>query len=125
MLGIVTAHHYSAVHDSALNKSFVAGFEKAYGKRPNFIAVGGYDAMHLVYEALKKTGGKTDGEALLTAMKGMAWESPRGPMSIDPETRDVVHNEYVRKVEKVNGGLYNVEFATVEAVKDPLKAAKK
>jgi len=125
MLGIVTAHHYSAVHDSALNKSFVAGFEKAYGKRPNFIAVGGYDAMHLIYEALKKTGGKTDGDALLTAMKGMAWESPRGPMSIDPETRDVVHNEYVRKVEKVNGGLYNVEFATFEAVKDPLKAAKK
>ena len=125
MLGIVTAHHYSAVHDSALNKSFVAGFEKAYGKRPNFIAVGGYDAMHLVYEALKRTGGQTDGEALLAAMKGMAWESPRGPMSIDPETRDVVHNEYVRKVEKVNGGLYNVEFATFEAVKDPLKAAKK
>jgi branched-chain amino acid transport system substrate-binding protein len=125
MLGIVTAHHYSAVHDSALNKSFVAGFEKAYGKRPNFIAVGGYDAMHVIYEALKKTGGKTDGDALLTAMKGMAWESPRGPMSIDPETRDVVHNEYVRKVEKVNGGLYNVEFATFEAVKDPLKAAKK
>jgi len=125
MLGIVTAHHYSAVHDSALNKSFVAGFEKAYGKRPNFIAVGGYDAMHLVYEALKRTGGQTDGEALLAAMKGMAWESPRGPMSIDPETRDVVHNEYVRKVEKVSGGLYNVEFATVEAVKDPLKAAKK
>jgi branched-chain amino acid transport system substrate-binding protein len=125
MLGIVTAHHYSAVHDSALNKSFVAGFEKANGKRPNFIAVGGYDAMHLIYEALKKTGGKTDGEALLAAMKGMAWESPRGPMSIDPETRDVVHNEYIRKVEKVNGGLYNVEFATFEAVKDPLKAAKK
>ena len=125
MLGIVTAHHYSAVHDSALNKSFVAGFEKAYGKRPNFIAVGGYDAMHLVYEALKRTGGQTDGEALLAAMKGMAWESPRGPMSIDPETRDVVHNEYVRKVEKVSGGLYNVEFATFEAVKDPLKAAKK
>jgi len=125
MVGVVTAHHYSAVHDSALNKSFVAGFEKAYGKRPNFIAVGGYDAMHLVYEALKRTGGQTDGEALLAAMKGMAWESPRGPMSIDPETRDVVHNEYVRKVEKVNGGLYNVEFATFEAVKDPLKAAKK
>jgi branched-chain amino acid transport system substrate-binding protein len=125
MLGIVTAHHYSAVHDSALNKSFVADFEKAYGKRPNFIAVGGYDAMHLIYQALTKTGGKTDGDALLAAMKGLKWDSPRGPMSIDPETRDVVHNEYIRKVEKVNGGLYNVEFATFEAVKDPLKAAKK
>jgi len=125
VLGIVTAHHYSAVHDSALNKSFVADFEKTYARRPNFIAVGGYDAMHLIYEALKKTGGKTDSDGLLAAMKGMKWESPRGPMSIDPETRDVVHNEYIRKVEKVNGGLYNVEFATFEAVKDPLKAAKK
>ena len=125
MLGIVTAHHYSAVHDSALNKSFVADFEKANGKRPNFIAVGGYDAMHLIYQALTKTGGKTDGDGLLAAMKGMKWDSPRGPMSIDPETRDVVHNEYIRKVERVNGALSNVEFATFEAVKDPLKAAKK
>jgi branched-chain amino acid transport system substrate-binding protein len=125
MLGIVTAHHYSAVHDSALNKSFVAGFEKANGKRPNFIAVGGYDAMHLIYQALTKTGGKTDGDGLLAAMKGLKWDSPRGPMSIDPETRDVVHNEYIRKVERVNGALSNVEFATFEAVKDPLKAAKK
>ena len=125
MLGIVTAHHYSAVHDSALNKSFVAGFEKANGKRPNFIAVGGYDAMHLIYQALTKTGDKTDGDGLLAAMKGLKWDSPRGPMSIDPETRDVVHNEYIRKVERVNGALSNVEFATFEAVKDPLKAAKK
>jgi branched-chain amino acid transport system substrate-binding protein len=125
VLGIVTAHHYSAAHDSALNKKFVADFEKAYNRRPGFIAVGGYDGMHVIYEALKKTGGKTDGDAMLAAMKGMKWESPRGPMSIDPETRDVVHNEYIRKVEKVNGQLYNVEFATVEAVKDPFHAAKK
>ncbi len=125
MLGIVTALHYSALHDSALNKAFVKDFEAAYGKRPNFIAVGGWDAMHLIYEALKKTGGKTSGDAMLAAMKGMAWESPRGPISIDPETRDVVHNEYIRKVEKVNGQLYNVELSTVEAVKDPVKAAKK
>jgi branched-chain amino acid transport system substrate-binding protein len=82
MLGIVTAHHYSAVHDSALNKSFVAGFEKDYGKRPNFIAVGGYDAMHLIYHALNQVGG--DGDSLLAAMKGFNWESPRGPISIDP-----------------------------------------
>ena len=125
MLGIVTALHYSALHDSALNKAFVKDFEAAYGKRPNFIAVGGWDAMHLIYEALKKTGGKTGGDAMLAAMKGMSWESPRGPISIDPETRDVVHNEYIRKVEKVNGQLYNVELSTVEAVKDPVKAAKK
>ena len=125
MLGIVTAGHYSALHDSALNKAYVKDFERAYGKRPNFVSLGGYDGMHLIYEALKKTGGKTDGDAMMAAMKGMKWESPRGPMSIDPETRDVVHNEYIRKVEKVNGQLYNVEFATVEAVKDPVRGAKK
>jgi branched-chain amino acid transport system substrate-binding protein len=125
MLGIITAHHYSALHDSALNKSFVKDYEAAFGKRPNFIAVGGWDAMHLIYEALKKTGGKSGGDAVLAAMKGMAWESPRGPISIDPETRDVVHNEYIRKVEKVNGQLYNVELSTVEAVKDPVRGPKK
>ena len=125
MLGIITALHYSALHDSALNKAYVRDFEAAYGKRPNFISLGGYDGMHLIYEALKKTGGKTDGDAMLAAMKGMKWESPRGPMSIDPETRDVVHNEYIRKVEKVNGQLYNVELSTIEAVKDPVRGAKK
>ncbi len=91
--------------------------------RPNFMAVGGYDGMHLIYEALKKTGGKTDGDSLIAAMKGMAWESPRGPISIDPQTRDIVQNVYIRKVEKKNGQLYNVEFATFPAVKDPVKAA--
>jgi branched-chain amino acid transport system substrate-binding protein len=77
-----------------------------------------------MYEALKKTGGKTDGDALIEAMKGMSWESPRGPISIDPQTRDIVQNIYIRKVEKKNGELYNVEFATVEAVKDPGKASE-
>jgi branched-chain amino acid transport system substrate-binding protein len=125
LLGIVTASHYSALHDSPLNKAYVDDFQAAYGKRPNFISLGGYDGMHLVYEALKKTGGNTDGNALLAAMKGMRWESPRGPMSIDPQTRDVVQNEYIRKVERVNGQLYNVEFAAVEAVEDPVRGAKK
>jgi branched-chain amino acid transport system substrate-binding protein len=125
LLGIVTASHYSALHDSPLNKTYVKDFEAAYRRRPNFISLGGYDGMHLIYEALKKTGGKTDGDAILAAMKSMKWESPRGPMSIDPETRDVVHNEYIRKVEKVNGQLYNVEFATVETVKDPVRGARK
>src|SRR5215475_4341600 len=125
MLGIITALHYSALHDSALNKAYVKDFEAAYGKRPNFVSLGGYDGMHLIYEALNKTGGKADGDAMLAAMKGMKWESPRGPMSIDPETRDVVHNEYIRRVERVNGQLYNVESATVEAVKDPVRGAKK
>ena len=125
VIGTVTAHMYSADHDSATNKAFVAAFEKANsGMRPNFMAVSAYDGMHLIYEALKKTGGKTDGDTLIDAMKGMAWESPRGPISIDPQTRDIVQNIYIRKVEKKNGQLYNVEFATFPAVKDPIKAAE-
>jgi len=89
------------------------------------MSVGGYDGMHLIYEALKKTGGKTDGDTLIAAMKGMSWESPRGPISIDPETRDIIQNVYMRKVEKKGGELYNVEFGTFEGIKDPVKAAKK
>jgi hypothetical protein len=105
-----------------MNKDFVAAYKKANdGMRPGFMAVSGYDGMHLIYEALKKTGGKTDGDALIEAMKGMKWESPRGPISIDPETRDIVQNVYIRKVEKVDGELYNVEFQTFEAVKDPAR----
>ena len=124
VIGTVTAHFYSADHDSPANKAFVAAFRAANnGMRPNFMAVSGYDGMHLIYEALKKTGGKTDGETLIAAMKGMTWESPRGPILIDSETRDIVQNVYMRKVEKKNGELYNVEFATIEAVKDPIKAA--
>jgi branched-chain amino acid transport system substrate-binding protein len=89
------------------------------------MAVGGYDGMHLIYEALKKTNGSTDGDALINAMKGMAWESPRGPISIDPDTRDIVQNIYIRRVEKLDGELYNVEFGTFEAIKDPIKLAAK
>ena len=118
VIGVVTAHMYSADHPSAMNKEYVAAFEKANNFRPNFMSVGGYDGMHLIYEALKKTGGKADGDLLIAAMKGMKWESPRGPISIDPETRDIVQNIYIRKVEKKNGQLYNVEFQTFEAVKD-------
>jgi branched-chain amino acid transport system substrate-binding protein len=124
MLGVVTAGIYSAAHDSKMNKDYVAAFEKANNMRPNFISLGGYDGMHLIFEALKKTGGKTDGDGLITAMRGMKWESPRGPISIDPETRDIVQNIYMGKVEKVNGQLYTVQFATFEAVKDPLKMKK-
>ncbi|NVN88796.1 MAG: ABC transporter substrate-binding protein [Rhodopseudomonas sp.] len=123
-IGAVTAHMYSAVHPSALNKEFVAAYKKAYSTRPGFMAVGGYDGIHLIYEALKKTGGKADGDSLIEAMKGMKWESPRGPISIDPETRDIVQNIYIRKVEKQDGELYNVEFATFEAIKDPGKTKK-
>jgi len=125
MLGLVTAQHYSAAHNSPMNQAYVHAFRRANGFRPNFISVGGYDAMHVIYEALKKTGGSPDGDALVSAMKGMQWESPRGPVSIDPDTRDIVQNVYMRKVEKVDGELQNVEFATFEAVKDPIRALKK
>ncbi|MGH8430331.1 MAG: ABC transporter substrate-binding protein, partial [Solimonas sp.] len=68
---------------------------------------------------LKKTGGRTDAEALVAAAKGMKWESPRGPVMIDPETRDIVQTVYIRKVEKVGGRIVNVEFDRYENVKDP------
>jgi branched-chain amino acid transport system substrate-binding protein len=123
-LGVVTAHHYSAAHNSALNKRFVDAFSKANnGLRPNFMAVGAYDGMHVIYEAMKVTQG-AGGDALLQAMKGQSFESPRGPISIDPQTRDIVHNIYVRKVERVGGSLWNTEIQTFTAVKDPGKAAK-
>ena len=125
MLGMITSGSYSAAHDSALNKAYVTAFEQTNGFRPDFVSVGAYDGLHLIYEALKKTSGNAEGDALLAAMKGMAWESPRGPISIDPQTRDIVQNIYIRKVEKVNGQLYSVEFATYEAVKDPMKAHSK
>ncbi|WP_397406922.1 ABC transporter substrate-binding protein [Polaromonas sp.] len=121
-VGVVTSHHYSAAHKSALNQKFVDAFSKANkGLRPNFMAVGGYDGMRVIYEALKTTKGKGDGEALLGAMKGQVFESPRGPVFIDAQTRDIVQNVYIRKVEKVGGQLYNVEFETIKDVKDPGK----
>ncbi|GEP56659.1 ABC transporter substrate-binding protein [Reyranella soli] len=126
VVGVINAHNYSANHDSALNKTYVEAFKKANnGLRPNFMSVGGYDGMALIYGALKKTNGAADGEKLVAAMKGMAWESPRGPISIDTDTRDIIQNIYIRKVDKVGGELYNVEFATIPNVKDPVKAAKK
>jgi branched-chain amino acid transport system substrate-binding protein len=121
-LGLTTSHHYSAAHPSETNKKFVAAFKAANnGLRPNFMGVGGYDGMALIYKALAATNGNADGQALVDAMRGMKWESPRGPILIDPDTRDIVQNIYVRRVERVDGELYNVEFATYEAVKDPLK----
>jgi branched-chain amino acid transport system substrate-binding protein len=125
MLGMITAGAYSAAHPSETNRKFVTAFEAANpGMRPNFIAVFGYDGMDLIYRALEKTKGNADGTALVEAMKGLSWESPRGPIMIDPETRDVVQNIYIDKVERVNGELFNVEFATYPMVKDPAKAAK-
>ena len=124
MLGAVTAHFYSAAHPSAMNKAFADEYQKENHVRANFMAASGYDGMHVIYEALKKTGGSTDGKALISAMKGTAWESPRGPMSIDHQTGEVVHNIYIRKVEKVDGELRNVEFVTFSDVRDPRVAAK-
>ena len=124
LLGVVTAGFYSAAHPSALNKQYVADYQKATGHRANYLSVGGYDGMHLIYETLQKTGGKADADTMLAAMKGASWESPRGPISIDPRTRDIVQNVYIRKVEKVNGEPWAVEFKTFEAVKDPLKEDK-
>ncbi len=124
-LGLVTAFHYSQAHDSPENKAYVAAYLKAFPKdRPNFMSVGGYDGMHLIYQVLEKTKGDAGGDAFVAAAKGLQWTSPRGPVQIDPETRDIIQNEYIRKLENVNGEVQNVEFATLKAVKDPGKAAK-
>jgi branched-chain amino acid transport system substrate-binding protein len=124
MLGTITAHFYSAAHPSLMNKAFVDAYRQQNNSRANFMAVSGYDAMHLIYEALRNTKGSTDGSLLISAMKGMSWESPRGPMSIDPANGDVIHNIFIRRVEKVDGELQNVEFATFESVKDVRIAAR-
>ena len=125
-LGILTAWHYDYNHDSKMNKDFVKAFNESFpGPKPNFMAVGGYDGMHLIYEALKKTRGNTDADALIAAAKGMKWESPRGVVQIDPETRDIIQTVYIRKVQKIGGNLLNVEFDKVENVKDPVKAGMK
>ncbi len=124
-LGILTVYDYDHNHQSAMNRDFVKAFNAEYGRNPNIYSIGGWDGMHLIYETLKKTGGKTDAEALVAAAKGMKWESPRGPVSIDPDTRDIVLNVYIRRVDKVGGQLLNVEFDKVENVKDPFKARMK
>lgn len=124
VLGTVTAHFYSAAHASAVNKAFTEAYQKEAKVRANFMAVSGYDGMHLIYTALAKTAGSTDGTALVAAMKGMTWESPRGPISIDSKSGEVMHNIYIRRVEKVNGELRNAEFETFNNVRDPRVAAK-
>jgi branched-chain amino acid transport system substrate-binding protein len=118
-LGAITSHHYSAAHDSPENKEYVAAFMKANNMRPNFMSINGYDGMHVIYETLKKTNGSGTGEQLVEAAKGMKWLSPRGPMSIDPATRDVVQNIYIRRCEMKDGKLWNIEFDKIENVKDP------
>jgi branched-chain amino acid transport system substrate-binding protein len=122
-LGIITAWHYEyADKTNPKNVAFVKVFNDMHKRNPDFFSIGGYDGMHVIYEAVKKAGGKTDGDSLIAAAKGLKWDSPRGPMSIDPETRDVVQTIYIRKVEKVSGVPQNVAFDKVENVKDPVKA---
>jgi branched-chain amino acid transport system substrate-binding protein len=119
-VGVVTAGHYSTAHESPANKKFVDAFNAANkGMRPNFMAVAGYDGMRVIYKALEATKGKGGGDALLAAMKGQTFESPRGQILIDAQTRDIVQDIYIRRVERKNGQLWNVEFDTVPGVKDP------
>ena len=122
-LGIVTSFHYSYAHDSPENKAFLKAYVDANGTkmRPNFMACAGYDGMAAIAEALKKTNGSTDPEKFIAALKGMKLTSPRGPIAIDPETRDIVQTVYIRRVDKVNGQLVNVEFDKFADVKDPGK----
>jgi len=118
-LGAVTSHHYSAAHDSPENKAFVEAFTAANpGMRPNFMAVGGWDGMSLIAEAVKATNGG-EGDALLAAMKGRSWVSPRGPISIDANTRDIVQDVYIRRAEERGGQIWNIEFDRIAAVRDP------
>ncbi len=121
-LGVISTHQYSAAHVSPENKAFLAAYSQIDPKtRPNFMAVGAYDGMAAIYEVVRQLKGNIDGDKAMQVLKGMKLLSPRGPIQIDPETRDIVQNVYVREVKKVNGKLYNVEFETINAVKDPGK----
>lgn len=119
-VGVVSSHHYSAAHPSPANKKFVEAFQAANKFRPNFMAVGGYDGMRLIYKGLDATKG-AGGDALVAAMKGQLFESPRGQVLIDAQTRDIIQDVYIRKVEKKDGQLWNIEFDTIKSVKDPGK----
>ncbi len=121
-LGLITSFHYSEAHKSPENKAYTDAYYKAYpNDRPNFMSVGGYDGMRLIAEVMKKTHGDASADKFIEAAKGMKWISPRGPVSIDPATRDIVQNIYIRKVEKVNGKLQNIEFDHVADFRDPGK----
>jgi len=122
-LGLITSFHYSAAHDSPENKAFIKTYTETNGTklRPNFMACAGYDGMAAIAEALKKTGGSTDPDRFVSAIKGMKLMSPRGAIMVDPETRDIVQTVYIRRVEKVDGLLYNVEFDKYPDVRDPGK----
>jgi branched-chain amino acid transport system substrate-binding protein len=118
-LGIITAWHYIYTNRTPKNVAFSKVYNDMHKRNPDFFSSGGYDGMHVIYEALKKTNGDPDPEKLIAAAKGLKWESIRGPMSIDPNTRDVVQTIYISRVEKVGGQLENVPFDKIEEVRDP------
>jgi branched-chain amino acid transport system substrate-binding protein len=122
-LGVVTSHHYSVAHDSPQNRAFLKAWADiaGAGARPNFMAVGAWDGMAAIYEVARRLNGNIDGDKAMDVLKGLKIDSPRGPITIDPETRDVVQTMYIRRVQKINGKLYNVEFEQVANVKDPGK----
>lgn len=120
-LGVISTHHYSMAHDSPENKAFLAAYAKVSPQRPNFMAVGAWDGMAAIYEVVRKLDGNIDGDKAMAVFKGLKIASPRGPIQIDADTRDIVQNVYVREVKKVGGKLYNVEFDLFPAVKDPGK----
>ena len=126
-LGVITMHHYSAAGDRAENKAFVEAWKKAYGadSTPDFFSVQGWDGMAAIHEVVRKLDGKIDADKALAVLKGWKFASPRGPIMIDPETRDIVQNQYLRKVEKRGDALANIEVETLEMVKDPWKELEK
>ncbi len=124
--GLITAYHYNADLDTAQNRGFVAAWKKAYGDDavPDFFAVGGYDGMAAIVRAIQATNGKSDPDKALAALRGWTHDSPRGPIAIDPATRDVVMNEYLSEVVMQDGRLHQQVIGTIERVKDPCKELK-
>ncbi len=128
-VGVITAHHYSAAGDRPANKAYVAAFKKEYGeaRNPGFISVGAWDGMDAIFYAIREQNGKIDPNRTMELLKQYKNpDSPRGPIAIDPETRDIMQNEYLREVRKVDGKLANVEIETLGTMtKDPWKELNK
>jgi branched-chain amino acid transport system substrate-binding protein len=122
-LGVITAHHYAAALKNPQNQAFVADWKKEYGANstPNFMGAAGWDGMAAIFHAIKAQNGKVTPDGTMAALKGWKFDSPRGPIMLDPDTRDIIQNEYIREVKRVNGQLQNVEFETIPMVKDPFK----
>ena len=126
-VGLITSTNYTAGRKTPANTAFIDAWHKAYGpeKDPDLFAVAAWDGMHLIYDMVQKLNGKIDGDKAMAVAKGWSIESPRGPIKIDPETRDIIQNIYICRTERVNGRLENVVMETYTAVKDPAKEAAK